>query len=154
MKPTDIERLEREFRPITDEIGCELAHVEYDGRRLQVFLDHPDGVTLEHCQTASREISALLDVIDWGPGRYVLEVSSPGLDRKLHKPADYERFEGETVRVTWRDPEDRRKQTVVGLMSRFERSAGGAIHLEEVEGKKEHNIALKDIESARLEPQF
>jgi len=154
MPPIDIDRLITEFTPIANDAGCELLHVEFQGGRLKVFLEHPEGVTLKHCQTVSREISAQLDVVDWGPSRYVLEVSSPGLDRKLYKAQDYERFQGERVRVTWRDPVDRRKQTVIGQIDRYEPEGGGSIALSETENEKQYNIALKDIELARLEPEL
>ena len=60
------------------------------------------GVTHEDCVSLSREVSTILDVEDAVPGSYLLEVSSPGLDRKLSRPADFERFTGSRVKLTTR----------------------------------------------------
>jgi ribosome maturation factor RimP len=59
------------------------------------------GVSLADCEQVARQASALLDVVDFGRGRYLLEVSSPGLDRELYRPRDYERFRGRLARVTY-----------------------------------------------------
>src|SRR5438270_7002816 len=70
------------------------------GRTLRITIDKPEGVTHEDCANVSREVSAILDVEDAVPGAsYTLEVSSPGLDRKLLKPDDYVRFAGNRVKV-------------------------------------------------------
>jgi len=75
--------------------GLEVVEIEFRGggksRMLRVFLDKPAGVTHEDCAQFSREFGTILDVEDVVPGgTYVLEVSSPGLDRKLNRAADYE----------------------------------------------------------------
>ena len=93
--------LRSEFAAVAQQAGCELVHAEYRGGTLRVFLDRPEGVTLGDCATVSKELSAVLDVADFGKGHYTLEVSSPGLDRQLYTPADYERFCGRLVRVTY-----------------------------------------------------
>src|ERR1700736_5419399 len=73
-------------------------------RMLRVFLDKPAGVTHEDCALFSREFGTILDVEDVIPGEsYVLEVSSPGLDRKLNRAADYERFAGSMVKLMTRE---------------------------------------------------
>ena len=59
------------------------------------------GVSLGDCQHVAKQTSALLDLLDFGNGRYLLEVSSPGLDRQLYRPSDYERFLGRLARVTY-----------------------------------------------------
>ena len=74
--------------------GCELLEIETRDRLLRLVVDRPEGVTIDDCQAVGRQISALLDVEDFGDSRYTLEVSSPGLDRKLYGPRDYERFQG------------------------------------------------------------
>ncbi|HRU10899.1 MAG TPA: ribosome maturation factor RimP, partial [Thermoanaerobaculia bacterium] len=97
--------------------GCELVHCEFKGGVLRLFIDRPDGVTLEDCEHVSRQASALLDVADFGSSRYTLEVSSPGLDRQLYRPRDYQRFAGRRVRVTYRpEAAEARKRTVVGRL--------------------------------------
>ena len=80
--------------------GLEVVEVELRGggkaRMLRIFIDKPHGVTHEDCANLSREVGTILDVEDAVPGgSYVLEVSSPGLDRKLSRPADFERFTGQ-----------------------------------------------------------
>lgn len=89
--------------------GLELVEVEFrgagKGRMLRITIDKPSGVTHEDCANLSREVSTILDVEDAvAGGSYLLEVSSPGLDRKLFRPSDYERFKGSRVKVTTREP--------------------------------------------------
>jgi ribosome maturation factor RimP len=89
----------------------EVVEVELRGggkaRMLRVIIDKPEGVTHEDCANVSREISTILDVEDAVPGgSYTLEVSSPGLDRKLFRAKDYERFVGSRVKLTTRNPID------------------------------------------------
>jgi ribosome maturation factor RimP len=90
--------------------GLEVVEVELRGggkaRMLRIVIDKvPDGVTHEDCANLSREVGTILDVEDVIPGNsYLLEVSSPGLDRKLLRPADYERFTGSRVKLKTRNP--------------------------------------------------
>jgi len=130
--------------------GCELLHAEFKGGVLRIFLDREGGVGLEHCEAVSKEASALLDVADFGRGRYTLEVSSPGLDRQLYRPRDYERFTGRRVRVRHRDPDSGRRATVVGLLTGFRDVEGGEMDLEVTETKEHMVIRLADVEIARL----
>jgi ribosome maturation factor RimP len=89
--------------------GLEVVEVELRGagksRMLRIFIDKPGGVTHDDCANLSREVGTILDVEDTIPGgEYLLEVSSPGLDRKLSRPADFERFAGTRVKLTTREP--------------------------------------------------
>jgi ribosome maturation factor RimP len=88
--------------------GLEVVEVELRGggkaRMLRIVIDKPAGVTHEDCANLSREVGTILDVEDAIPGSYTLEVSSPGLDRKLFRPADYERFTGSRVKLTTQQP--------------------------------------------------
>lgn len=146
-----------ELAAVADQAGCELIHAEFRGGTLRMFLDRPEGVTLDDCAGVSREVSALLDVTDFGNGRYTLEVSSPGLDRQLYSPRDYERFTGCLVRVTQVDPETRRKATFVGRLETFHPGAGetdGEITVREEEGGRRQVIALRDVTKARLEVEW
>lgn len=84
--------------------ALELVTVEWAGSPrqgvLRLIIDRAEGgVSHGDCQTVSEQVGVLLDVEDLIPGRYVLEVASPGLDRRLYKPADYERFRGRRVKV-------------------------------------------------------
>ena len=84
--------------------GFELVEVEYvfEGGRpiLRLYLDREGGVTLDQCAEASRLVGPLLDNADFVESAYILEVSSPGIERPVRKPSDFERFAGEKVRVT------------------------------------------------------
>lgn len=100
-------------REIADRVaassGLEIVELEMRGggkaRMLRIFIDKPGGVTHEDCANLSREVGTILDVEDAVPGgSYTLEVSSPGLDRKLSRPADFERFVGKLVKLTTREP--------------------------------------------------
>lgn len=92
--------------------GMEVVEVEYRGgpnnRILRIFLDKPEGITLADCENVSRQVGTILDVEDVVTERYTLEVSSPGLDRKLLKLSDYERFAGRRARIKLRHPIDGR----------------------------------------------
>jgi ribosome maturation factor RimP len=143
--------IESELRRIAESEGCELLDVEFHGSVLRIILDHPDGVTLEHCASFSRQASAVLDLEDFGPSSYVLEVSSPGLDRKLYGPRDYERFVGRLVRVTFHTPDNGRRRTVVGSLEAFSERDGGRIAVRDRENGERLELPLASIALARLE---
>lgn len=144
--------LQAEFESIAESAGLELVHAEFAGGNLRLFIDRPDGgVTLSDCEHVSKMVSALLDVVDFGRQRYVLEVSSPGLDRQLYRPRDYERFTGHKVRVTFFADEGG-KRTVVGKLEEFrptdEQDGEIALLLEDGERLE---LSLADVQTARLE---
>ena len=90
--------------PVCAAEGLELVHVEYlreaDGRKLRLYIDKPGGIGLDDCVRVTRHLSDLLDVeLEENYGPYNLEVSSPGPDRPLVKPADFERFKGNTAKI-------------------------------------------------------
>lgn len=152
--------LEHELGEIVEGSGCELVHAEFKGHLLRLFIDRPErpgGVDLSDCESVSRQVSALLDVVDFGPGRYTLEVSSPGLDRQLYRPSDYRRFVGSLVRVTHRDPDTGKKRTDVGRLAACREtgaSGGPEITLELTErakGESSLDLSLDAVEAARLE---
>src|SRR5213078_5125287 len=94
----DVDRVREIAERVAASAGVEIVEVELRGggksRMLRIFIDKPGGVTHEDCANLSREVSTILDVEDAVPGgSYTLEVSSPGLDRKLVKPGDFERFQ-------------------------------------------------------------
>ncbi len=152
------QELLEELAGIAQGEGCELLHVEFKGGILRLLLDREEGVTLEHCQHVSRLASAVLDVADYGGGRYTLEVSSPGLDRPLYRPQDYERFAGQLVRLTVKDPESSVRQTLVGRLQGLE--DGQVTVVEErrtkrgIEAGESLEVPLSTIEKARLEIDF
>lgn len=149
-----------EIRPELEAIarasGCELWHAELKGGTLRLLLDRPDGVTLSDCEHVSKLVSAFLDVVDFGKGRYVLEVSSPGLDRPLCRPSHYERSVGRKVRVTLEDPRTGKRRTVTGRLESFERPEGAPEENARVvvidEPKEERlEVTLPEIRQARWE---
>ena len=159
-KPAAKDRLDAdlmaEFHAIAESAGLELVHAEFKGGQLRIFIDRPDGgVTLADCEHVSRMVSALLDVVDFGRQKYVLQVSSPGLDRQLYRPRDYERFTGNRVKVTFFAPDDGAKRTVVGRLEEF-RPAGpdgadGEITVVVDDGGEELDVPLANVKVARLE---
>src|SRR5436305_12899905 len=92
--PSRIAEITPEIEAVAQAAGCELVHAELKGGVLRLFVEKPEGVTLADCEQVSRQVSALLDVLDFGPGRYGPEVSSPGRGRQLYKPRAYQRFAG------------------------------------------------------------
>ena len=111
----DVDRVRLIADRVAASSGLEVLDVEFLGggkaRMLRVFLDKPAagtdpmaGVTHEDCANFSREFGTILDVEDAMPGSYTLEVSSPGLDRKLVKPADFTRFTGSRMKLMTRQP--------------------------------------------------
>lgn len=92
------------IREVVQDEGYELVHVEFasggSSPVLRIYADRPGGITLSDCAELSRRIGVFLDVEDMIPGRYVLEVSSPGIERPLFSERDYERFKGQEIRLT------------------------------------------------------
>jgi ribosome maturation factor RimP len=104
--------------------GIELVGVEIVGSRgnptVRVFVDKPGGVSVEDCARVSRALQDQFDAAGLLPGRYVLEVSSPGIDRPLRRPEDFERFSGETAQVqTYEKIGGRHRHT--GLLDGYDR---------------------------------
>jgi len=97
------QRVEDIARPLAESLGLELVELEYkrEGRQmvLRMYIDREGGVSLDDCAAVSKELSAVLDVEDVVPGKYTLEVSSPGLNRPLKTRADYERYAGRLVKI-------------------------------------------------------
>lgn len=132
-------------------LGYELVDLELNLSRghglVRLFIDAEDGITLQDCETVSHQVSGLLDVEDPIPGDYRLEVSSPGLDRKLVKPEHFDRFTGELVKTRLKRPVDGRRRIQGELLGR----KGDRIQIRS--GEEEYWIALEDLEVARLVPQ-
>ncbi|MCH8278982.1 MAG: ribosome maturation factor RimP [Proteobacteria bacterium] len=131
-------------------MGYELADLEVrlggDGGLVRVFIDKPDGIDLHDCEKVSLAVSALLDVEDPVPGKYDLEVSSPGLDRKLTKIEHFQRFMGEIVKVQMRFPIAGRRRFRGKLVSLDDENI-----VVEVDGEA-YSLALATIDTARLVP--
>ncbi len=105
---------ERLVEPIIDSLQCELVDIEYkkEGSQwyLRIYIDKTGGVTIDDCQAVSEQVSKLLDEKDPIPHSYILEVSSPGLDRVLKKDSDFKRFKGSLIDVSlYKSIEGRKK---------------------------------------------
>ena len=129
--------------------GLFLVDVELKGGRsnqlLRVYIDKPGGVSHRDCELVSEQMSAILDVEDLFATSYTLEVSSPGLDRKLTKPGEYEHFTGRRARVVLREPVGN-ERVLEGRLAGFE---GGQVRLDMGEaGVKEFD--LSNISKAQL----
>ena len=89
--------------PVIEKQGCTLWDVEYVKEAgtwyLRVYIDHPDGVSIDQCEAVSRELDAIIDERDLIPGAYTFEVSSAGAERSLKRPGDFEQFMGHLVEV-------------------------------------------------------
>jgi ribosome maturation factor RimP len=97
------ERIEKIAADATAENGVEFVHLELAGPKrnmtVRVFIDKPEGVTIEDCTTVSHAIEEALDADDFIPSAYVLEVSSPGLERGLYSLDDYKKFAGKKAKI-------------------------------------------------------
>ena len=138
------------LEPTVERLGYELVDLEVrlggKGGLVRLYIDKPDGIDLDDCEKVSLAVSALLDVEDPVPGNYNLEVSSPGLDRKLTKPAHFQRFAGETVKVQLRFPIGGRRRFRGTLLSSDDENI-----VVEVDGES-FSLPLKTIDTARLVP--
>jgi ribosome maturation factor RimP len=145
----DKARLFELLEPALAAMGFELADIDaHFGRRglLRLFIDREGGVTLDDCQRVSEQIGAFLDVEDPLPGSYVLEVSSPGFDRRLRTLAHFERFKGENAKVELRDALDGRRRFTGKLVG-----VEGSEVLLDVDGELVR-LPFGDIAVARLAP--
>jgi len=138
--------------PIVEEAGLELVDVEYKKEGvnwfLRVFIDKPEGVDIDDCGRVSEQLSDQLDVLDPIPTSYFLEVSSPGAERPLKKPADYERAIGKHVYITTYEPIDGQK-TFEGVLNAYD-----GTHVTVQEAKAEKSVPVERIASARLAVVF
>ena len=138
------------LEPAIERLGYELSDLEANlgggSGVIRVFIDQPEGVDLDDCEKVSLAVSALLDVEDPLPGHYNLEVSSPGLDRKLTKCEHFQRFSGEAVKVKMRFPIGGRKRFRGTLVSSNDENI-----VVEVDGES-HSLPIATIDTARLVP--
>ena len=130
--------------------GIEVVDVQMLGgggsRLLRIFIDKPEGVTHADCEFISENVGTILDIEDVIPGaRYTLEVSSPGVERKLTKPREFERFVGQKVKVVLRQPVENQRHWVGALKS----FAEGIITLEPSPGRSVQ-FPFDQVEKANL----
>src|SRR5437763_8454772 len=163
----EAERVREIAERVAASSGLEVEEVELRGggkaRMLRIVIDKPAGVTHEDCANLSREVGTILDVEDAVPGgSYLLEVSSPGLDRKLVRPADYARFAGNLVKLSTHTPVEGNRH----FEGRLERFQDGRLTLQIERSKREKRrhpesaapqtveIELGNVEKANLVPEF
>lgn len=150
MTATLRERLIVLIEPVLGRLGYELVELEYAAGRssavVRLFIDRPEGISIEDCEKVSREVAALLDVEDPIPTAYTLEVSSPGFDRVLRTPAHFARFVGERVFVELRAPRAGRRRYTGTLVAADESGITVEVDKQKVE------VPFGEIGKARLAP--
>ncbi|HEV2388912.1 MAG TPA: ribosome maturation factor RimP [Candidatus Acidoferrales bacterium] len=140
----DLPRVREAAERVARSEGVEIVDVEWKvGRQrlLRVYIDKPEGITHGDCQKVSEQLGVVLDVEDLVPGPgYVLEVSSPGLDRKLRSAAEFERFAGRRARISMAEP----VENATFFEGRLAGLAAGMVRLE-VDGR----VVLLPLERIR-----
>lgn len=146
------EQLQALIAPVVASLGCELWGLEYltQGKytTLRLFIDGPEGVTLDDCEKVSRQVSSVMDVEDPIEGEYTLEVSSPGMDRPLYTADQYARYVGEQVNIRLRLARDGRRKFKGTILS----VEGEDIRL--AVDNQEYVIAADAVDKANIIPRF
>jgi ribosome maturation factor RimP len=144
-----VERVREIAERVAASEGIEIVDIELLGggnfRVLRIFIDKPEGVSHADCELISKDVGTILDVEDVMPGSYTLEVSSPGVERKLSKPRDFERFTGQKVKIKLRDPLENQRNWE-GTLAGF---SDGIITIEPAPGKT-LSFSLDQVEKANL----
>lgn len=155
-----VDRIRGIAERVAKDLGLDVWDVqtrrESRGQVVRVYIDRPgpaatadDSVSIEDCEQVSRDIGAILDVEDPLPAAYILEVSSPGLDRPLRGRGDYERFAGRLAKVVVAEPVDRQ----TAFEGRLRGVEGDDVLLEGAKGRV-HRLPLGAITRGRLEVEF
>lgn len=146
------QQLTEMFTPTVEALGFELVGVEFvrAGKHstLRVYIDHEEGISVDHCAEVSHQVSAILDVEDPISTEYFLEVSSPGADRRLFTAQHYLDFTGEKVAVKLNTPQQGRRN-FTGQLKGLEDD----MVVVEVDGV-EHRLMLTNIEKANIIPNL
>lgn len=153
MGKSTVELLTQLLTPVVESFGCELWGLEFNnpgGKRgmLRIYIDKPEGVNLTDCEQVSRQVSSVLDVEDPIHSEYVLEVSSPGMDRPLYTEAQFKQYIGSTLRVKLQRPLEGRRQ-FTGLLRGVEKQ-----ELVLLIDDNEFLLPLETVDKANLIPQF
>lgn len=143
------DRVTKLIRPIVEGLGFEFVGAEYHPARreglLRIYIDSPNGIDVDDCARVSHQVSGALDVEDPIAGEYVLEVSSPGLDRPIFEWSDFARFTGEQARIRLHGLVDGRRK----LQGRIVGAQGDAVVIDE-QGHPV-TVAFSDIDRAFVE---
>lgn len=130
--------------PVLESLGFRLVRVAMTGgkddRIVQIMAERPDGsISVDDCETISRGLSPVLDVADPLPGKYRLEISSPGIDRPLVRPSDFEDWSGHEAKIELKEPVDGRRR-FKGVLEGFE---GGEVRIEaDIEGHGSQHLGF------------
>jgi ribosome maturation factor RimP len=148
----ELERIREAAERVARSLGMEVVDVEWKvgkERFLRIYIDKLEGISHKDCEAVSNQLSVMLDVEDLVPGPpYILEVSSPGLDRKLTKPAEFERFAGRLARISTIEPIENQKF----FEGRLAGVAGGKVQIE-VRGRV-IAVPMEGIRKANLVVEF
>ncbi len=148
----ELEKIREAAERVARSEGIEVVDVEWKvgkQRFLRVYIDKPEGISHRDCELVSQQLSVILDVEDLVPGpRYILEISSPGLDRKLTRTADFERFVGRLARISTLEPVENAKY----FEGRLAGYADGMVQIE-VKGRV-IGLPLGSIRKANLVVEF
>ncbi|BDX05703.1 ribosome maturation factor RimP [Planctobacterium marinum] len=146
------DKLNALIEPAVEAAGFELIGVEFvrAGKHstLRVYIDHPDGITVDDCADVSHQVSAVMDVEDPISTEYNLEVSSPGMDRPLFKAAHYQAVTGQVVSLRLRVPQGNRRNFKGQVLSVTEDKLTIEVDNEQFE------LVISNIEKGNLVPQF
>ena len=142
---TEVDQLSALVAPLVTAAGYELYDVQRNGGTLAVLVDGDDGVDIDDLSQLSRTISAMLDEEDPIPGRYTLEVSSPGVERRLRLSEHFVGAIGEVVSIRTRPDEDGRRRIVGELLA----VEGEQITVADRESGAEQRLAITEIDKAR-----
>lgn len=146
------DKLNALIEPAVEAAGFELIGVEFvrAGKHstLRVFIDHPDGISVDNCADVSHQVSAVMDVEDPISTEYNLEVSSPGMDRPLFKAAHYQAVVGQVVSIRLRVPQQNRRNFKGEVLSVVEDKLTIQVDNEQFE------LVISNIEKGNLVPQF
>jgi ribosome maturation factor RimP len=143
-----LERIRIVVLPVLERLGLELVElslVSHGRRILRVFIDKEAGVTLDDCAMASKALSCELDAYEFFPGRYYLEVSSPGAERRLRTREDFARFTGRKSRIRFREPGGKIKE-LVGTIESFK----DEVLVVQPEGETGVSVSFANILGANL----
>lgn len=145
---TIVEKIGRDI----DDLGYELIHAELtnQGKQnvLRIYIDAPGGIRIDDCETVSNRVGMILDVEDLIHAKYILEVSSPGLDRPLVRPEHFQRFVGDKVKIVMSRKMIGRKY----FMGKMTKADNHSITV--VVDDDHYELPYEDIKSARLEPVY
>jgi ribosome maturation factor RimP len=153
MDSSVVERVWRMAQPLVVDHGMEIVDIDYRregrGHVLRFYLDRPEGgVTIDELSTMSRRLGDVVEVSEIIPGHYTLEVSSPGINRRLRQPDHFRRYLGKKVRVRLVEPQDGRK----GFLGTLQAVGADGVVLDTPEG--ERAVSFDRIAQANYEHEF